>query len=59
MVEHNADEIYSNACECISQAMHEADLKACDVASIGITNQNETTIVLDKKRQKALHNAIV
>ena len=39
--------------------MQESELKACDVASIGIMNQRETTIVWDKKTGKPLHNAIV
>ena len=32
---------------------------ACDVASIGITNQRETTIVWDRVNGKPIHNAIV
>src|SRR6266566_1873919 len=36
-----------------------AEIKATDLAAVGITNQRETTVVWDRKTGKAIHNAIV
>jgi glycerol kinase len=39
--------------------MQKANAKAADIASIGITNQRETTVIWNRKTGKAIHNAIV
>lgn len=58
-VEHDAEEIWSNSVELIAEAMASAGLDASDVATIGITNQRETTVVWDKSTGKPLHRAVV
>ena len=58
-VEHNADEIFSTQLEVAKQALANVGATAADIASIGITNQRETTIVWNKYTGKPVHNAIV
>ena len=58
-VEHDPTEIWSSQIEVTKTALNKADLEAGDIAAIGITNQRETTIVLDKKTGKPVYNAIV
>eukprot|EP00729_Bicosta_minor_P024009 gene24009-24755_t len=56
-------EIIQNSIACIDGAVAAAVAKggysASDVASIGITNQRETTLVWSRKTGKPLYNAIV
>jgi glycerol kinase len=47
-VEHNPIEIIENTYSVLRNALQKADLTAKDVASIGITNQRETTIVWNR-----------
>lgn len=56
-VEHDPLEIWAATQSVISAAMR--GVKPEDVASIGITNQRETTVVWDRATGKPLHNAIV
>ncbi|MGC2743476.1 MAG: glycerol kinase GlpK [Candidatus Angelobacter sp.] len=58
-VEHDAEEIWQRTQQVMAQAMAEAQLKAGDLAAVGITNQRETTVLWNKKTGKPLHNAIV
>jgi len=58
-VEHNPMEIWSSQIEVARNALSKANLTAVDIASIGITNQRETTIVWDKDTGQPLYNAIV
>jgi glycerol kinase len=58
-VEHNPEEIWSRTREVIAEAMNAKNLKASDLAGIGVTNQRETTILWDKKTGKPLYNALV
>jgi len=58
-VEHNPNDILSTVFATIKTALHNANVKASDLAAIGITNQRETTVVWDRETGKALHNAIV
>lgn len=58
-VEHDPMEIWSSQVEVAKTALEKAGLEAGDMASIGITNQRETTIVWDKKTGKPIYNAIV
>ncbi len=58
-VEHNAVEIWDNTRAVITGALAKANLKADDLAAIGITNQRETTLVWDKETGKPLYNALV
>ncbi|KUF06206.1 glycerol kinase GlpK [Leucobacter sp. G161] len=58
-VEHDATEIWQNVQEVIGIALGRADLTRHDIASIGITNQRETTVVWNRKTGKPVYNAIV
>ncbi|KIP53848.1 glycerol kinase GlpK [Leucobacter komagatae] len=58
-VEHDAAEIWQNVQEVIGIALGRADLTRHDVASIGITNQRETTVVWNRKTGEPVYNAIV
>ena len=58
-VEHNPNEIWARTIDVIKEAVNKAGVKPSDIASIGITNQRETTIVWDKLSGQIYHNAIV
>jgi glycerol kinase len=58
-VEHNPNEIFSQTQEVVQEAVALADSKPGDIASVGITNQRETTVVWDKKTGEPYYNAIV
>jgi glycerol kinase len=58
-VEHDAEEIWTKQLAVIKQAIKKANIKAEQIASIGITNQRETTVVWNKKTGKPIYNAIV
>lgn len=58
-VEHSANEIWRNTQHVITATLKKARLKASDIASVGITNQRETTLLWDKKTGIPLYNAIV
>ncbi len=58
-VEHDPEEIWSTVLETCRKALSTANIKASDVAAIGITNQRETVVIWDKATGKPIHNAIV
>ncbi len=58
-VEHDANEIWSSQLGVAVEAMQKIGATAENIASIGITNQRETTIVWDKKTGEPIYNAIV
>ena len=58
-VEHNPMEILFSQLQSVMEVMAESKATAEDIASIGITNQRETTIVWDKSTGKPIYNAIV
>src|SRR5262249_37949966 len=58
-VEHDAEEIWQRTQEVIAETMAHARLSAGDIATVGITNQRETTVVWDRKTDKPIANAIV
>lgn len=58
-VEHDAEEIWSSQIGVANEALARIDIRASDIAAIGITNQRETTIVWDRKTGKPIHHAIV
>ena len=58
-VEHDANEIFNTQLEVARQALANAGASAADIASIGITNQRETTIVWNKYTGQPVYNAIV
>ncbi|OFY82205.1 MAG: glycerol kinase [Bacteroidetes bacterium RIFCSPLOWO2_12_FULL_35_15] len=56
-VEHDAMEIWQSVEDVVKETL--ASYKADEIASIGITNQRETTVVWDKNSGKPIYNAIV
>ncbi len=58
-VEHDPMEIWSSQVSVASEAMAKLGIGAGEIASIGITNQRETTIVWDKRTGHPIYNAIV
>jgi len=58
-VEHDPAEILRNVRETAAEALIRANLRASDLAAVGITNQRETTVLWDRHTGAPLHNAIV
>jgi glycerol kinase len=58
-VEHNPEDIWNSQLYCAREALSKANVKADEVAAIGITNQRETTVVWDRASGRSVHNAIV
>lgn len=58
-VEHDALEIWANTQSVVKEAIAAGGAQPGDIASIGITNQRETTLVWDKNTGKPYHNAVV
>lgn len=58
-VEHDPSEIWSSQVAVAAEAMSKISITGKSIASIGIANQRETTIVWDRKTGKPLYNAIV
>jgi glycerol kinase len=58
-VEHDPLEIWQQTQKVIRDVIEQAGIRHDDIASIGITNQRETTIVWDKTTGKPFYNAIV
>ncbi|WP_299359703.1 glycerol kinase GlpK [uncultured Paracoccus sp.] len=56
-VEHDADEIWASAAAVARAAVERAGNPP--IASIGITNQRETTVIWDRHSGRPIHNAIV
>lgn len=58
-VEHDANEIWQSQRDVAREVLAQCKLSASDVASIGITNQRETTLLWDRATGEPIHNAIV
>ena len=58
-VEHDPMQIWSTQMATAQKALLQANLTYRDIATIGITNQRETTVVWDKHTGKPIYNAIV
>ncbi|MFC1927570.1 glycerol kinase GlpK [Chloroflexota bacterium] len=58
-VEHDPSEIWAQTLQAISQAKHDARIEDADIAAIGITNQRETTILVDRLTRESVGRAIV
>ena len=58
-VEHGPEAIWGSQLDCARGVLESANVRAHEVAAIGITNQRETTIVWDRRTGQAIHNAIV
>jgi len=58
-VEHDPMELWTTQLATAKEALAKAKLTAKDIASIGITNQRETTLVWNRATGAPIHNAIV
>jgi glycerol kinase len=58
-VEHDPLEIWARTEDVIKGAMSKSQIKAADLAAIGVTNQRETTVVWDRTTGKPYYNALV
>lgn len=58
-VEHDPDDLWATTAGTCRGVIERAGIDAADIASIGITNQRETTIVWNRTTGKPIHNAIV
>ncbi len=58
-VEHDPKEIWTTQLATAQDALVKAGIGAGDIASIGITNQRETTLVWNRATGEPIHNAIV
>ena len=58
-VEHDPEEIWESVLSVSETLIKRLDLKPSDIASIGITNQRETTLVWNKKTGRPIYPAIV
>ncbi|MEK5109018.1 glycerol kinase GlpK [Cytobacillus sp. FSL K6-0129] len=58
-VEHDAMEIYASILSVMAGVISENNIQGSDIASIGITNQRETTVVWDKNTGLPIYHAIV
>jgi glycerol kinase len=58
-VEHDPLDIWSTQAGVAAEALTKANVRAADVAAIGITNQRETTVVWDRATGAPICNAIV
>ena len=58
-VEHDPLEIVERTSTVVRGALASANLQACDLAAIGITNQRETTVVWNPENGRPWCNAIV
>lgn len=58
-VEHNANEIWDTQYQVLNEVFSKNNISMEEVASVGITNQRETTIIWDRKTGEPIFNAIV
>ncbi|QHE53550.1 glycerol kinase GlpK [Pontibacillus sp. HMF3514] len=58
-VEHDANEIWTSILSCIANVLTKAEVQPDQVASIGITNQRETTVIWDKETGQPIYHAVV
>ena len=58
-VEHDAEEIWQHTLQVCRNAISQSQLHPCQITSIGIANQRETTVIWDKETGVPIHRAIV
>jgi glycerol kinase len=58
-VEHDPMEIWTSQASVATEVLAKINLKANQIAAIGITNQRETTILWDRTTGEPVYNAIV
>jgi len=58
-VEHDPREIWENVKFCVEGVLEQKGIGGERIASVGITNQRETTILWNRETGEPYHNAIV
>ncbi len=58
-VEHDAEEIFKSVLKAVSNLLIENSVDPSDIDSLSITNQRETTVLIEKESGRPLNNAIV
>ena len=58
-VEQDPDDIWKKTLQAIEEAKRNAGVSDADIAAIGVTNQRETTLVIDRETGEALGRAII
>ncbi|MEZ5278580.1 MAG: glycerol kinase GlpK [Opitutaceae bacterium] len=58
-VEHDPADIWSSQEATVAEVLARSELRASDIAAVGITNQRETTFVWDRATGRPVHRAIV
>lgn len=58
-VEQEAEQLWQTVQDVAGEVLEKAQIKATDVAGIGITNQRETTVIWERKTAKPVFKAIV
>ena len=58
-VEHDAEEILRNVHELAAQALRDAQLRASDLAAVGIDNKRETTLLWERASARPVGHALV
>ncbi len=58
-VEHNPNDIWKTVLSTCRKVLKDNKVQAKDIATIGVTNQRETTLVWDRNTGEPLYNAIV
>jgi len=58
-VEHDANEIWETQYAVLKEVIVNNNISPSEIASLGITNQRETTIIWDRKSSEPVANAIV
>jgi glycerol kinase len=57
-VEHDAMEVWRNVTKVVPRAVRQAGIETRQVATLGIANQRETTVVWDRRNGKPLTHAV-
>lgn len=58
-VEHDPLEIWERSRQVIGATLAKAEVKASDIAAIGVTNQRETVVLWNRRTGEPVYNAIV
>lgn len=58
-VEHNPQAIWSTQLSVMTEVLSKVNIKPCEIACVGITNQRETTMVWERETGEPIHRAIV
>ena len=58
-VEHNPKDIWKTVLNTCRKVLAENNVLAKDIATIGVTNQRETTLVWDSESGETIYNGIV